>query len=207
MMTRSELAGALRRLCLAALPLVAIAGCQATLPYQVEPAATIASEAFPVRLVNRDRFDPSMRPARVPNTTGAAPGTIVIDTSAKHLYLVESKDSALRYGIAVGKSGYGWKGTATVGRMAKWPPWYPTDDMKQLTPGLPDRIAPGPTNPLGARALYLYKDGRDTYYRIHGTSEPWTIGTEASSGCIRMFNEDVIALYDKVSAGAKVIVR
>ncbi|MGO4835459.1 L,D-transpeptidase, partial [Rhizobiaceae sp. 2RAB30] len=128
-------------------------------------------------------------------------------TSARHLYLVESNEKAMRYGIAVGTAGYAWKGNATVGRKATWPAWYPTDEMRAASPGMPARIPPGADNPLGARALYLYQNGRDTLYRIHGTSEPWTIGTQASSGCIRMFNEDVIALYAKVSVGAKVVVR
>ena len=165
------------------------------------------NEPFPVRLVNRKRFDAAYRPVEVPNTTGEPAGTIVIDTASKHLYLVGSKDKAMRYGIAVGTAGYAWKGTATVGRKSPWPAWYPTDEMKGVYPGIPARIPPGADNPLGARALYLYQGGQDTLYRIHGTSEPWTIGTQASSGCIRMFNEDVIALYDKVPVGTRVVVR
>jgi lipoprotein-anchoring transpeptidase ErfK/SrfK len=188
--------------------LALIAACQPPLPAnEVQRASAFAGEPYPVRLVNRAKFDATLRPAVLPNTTGEAPGTIVIDTGSRHLYLVESADKVLRYGIAVGTAGYAWKGTATIGRKAEWPAWYPTDDMKAGLPGIPARIPPGPDNPLGARALYLYAGGRDTLYRIHGTSEPWTIGTRASSGCIRMFNEDVIALYDKVRVGTKVIVR
>lgn len=160
-----------------------------------------------MRPVNRNRFSPELRPAVVPNDTGLEPGTILVDTRSKHLYLIKSRQTAIRYGIAVGKAGYAWNGSATIARMAKWPAWYPTDEMKQAAPGIPDRIPPGADNPLGARALYLYKDGRDTLYRIHGTSEPWTIGTESSSGFIRMFNEDVIALYDNVTTGTMVVVR
>lgn len=160
-----------------------------------------------MRQVNRAKFDAKLRPMVLPNTTGEPPGTIVVDTAFRHLYLVESTGKVLRYGIAVGTAGHAWKGTATIGRKAKWPAWYPTDEMKADLPGIPARIPPGSDNPLGARALYLHAAGRDTLVRIHGTSEPWTIGTEASSGCIRMFNEDAIALYDKVPLGTRVIVR
>jgi lipoprotein-anchoring transpeptidase ErfK/SrfK len=168
---------------------------------------SFAGEPFPVRLVDRDRFEERFRPARVPNATGEPAGTIVIDTAARQLFYVESRTEALRYGIAVGAAGQAWRGTAVVGRMAHWPAWYPTDEMHRVAPGIPRRIPPGDDNPLGARALYLYQGGRDTLYRIHGTSEPWLIGTDASSGCIRMFNEDVIALYERVRTGARVVVR
>ena len=187
---------------------LALAGCATPQPPQqsAEQPAAFANEAFPVRRINRDHFDAAFLPAEVDNTTSERPGTIVVDTRAKQLYLVENNGKALRYGIAVGAAGHAWKGQAVVGRKAKWPAWYPTDDMKQTAPGIPARIPPGDDNPLGARALYLYQNGRDTLYRIHGTSEPWTIGTEASSGCIRMFNEDVIALFDHVPVWAKVVV-
>lgn len=183
-------------------------GCAAT-PQQTPAAsaAAYADEAYPVRLVNRSKFDSRFLPVEVANTTGEAPGTIVVDTASNHLYLVESESKARRYGIAVGASGYAWKGSATIQRKAKWPAWQPTDDMHNQTPGLPKRVEPGPQNPLGARALYLYSNGKDTLYRIHGTSEPWTIGTQASSGCIRMFNEDVIDLFERTPVGTRVIVR
>jgi len=172
-----------------------------------QTGSAFAKEPYLVRLVNRAKFDAALRPIVLPNANNEKPGTIVIDTNSRHLYLVESADQVVRYGIAVGAAGKVWKGTATIGKKEKWPAWYPTDDMKAVLPGMPERIPPGPDNPLGARALYLYQGGRDTLYRIHGTSEPWTIGKRASSGCIRMFNEDAIALYDKVQVGAKVIVR
>lgn len=195
--------------CLIAVFSLSTAGCQTDQPpvAQMNQNFVHPDEPFPVRRVNLLRVSPELRPARVPNNTGLAIGTIMVDTNAKHLYFIESGDSAMRYGIAVGSTGHSWKGSATIGRKSTWPAWYPTDDMKQLARGLPSRIPPGPDNPLGARALYLYQNGRDTLYRIHGTSEPWTIGTEASSGCIRMFNEDIIALYDKISVGAHVIVK
>lgn len=189
--------------------IAAVAGCQASraLPAQTSTMFAFPDEPFPVRRINLHRFSPEFRATQVSNPTDLEPGTILIDTSAKHLYFIESADTAMRYGIAVGAAGHSWKGAATVGRKAVWPAWYPTDEMKQIAPGIPARIPPGADNPLGARALYLYQDGHDTLYRIHGTTEPWTIGTEASSGCIRMFNEDVIALYAKVPVGAKVVVR
>jgi lipoprotein-anchoring transpeptidase ErfK/SrfK len=163
-----------------------------------------ANEPYEVRIVNREKFDTRFRPTIVPAPKGMPAGSILVDTRERFLYLVEEGGKARRYGVAVGASGHAWSGTATIGRKAKWPAWHPTDDMRNETPGLPQRIEPGPHNPLGARALYLYQDGRDTLYRIHGTSEPWTIGTEASSGCIRMLNEDVIDLYDRVAGGAMV---
>lgn len=190
------------------MPLGVMLSCQAAETRSLNYSGTVTKEEpFAVRPVNRNRFDPGLRPTLVANTSGLEPGSILVDTRSKHLYFVKSRATAIRFGIAVGKSGYSWKGGATVGRKAEWPAWYPTDDMRQATPGIPGRISPGADNPLGARALYLYQNGRDTLYRIHGTSEPWTIGTEASSGCIRMFNEDVIALYDMVGIGAVVIVR
>ncbi len=167
---------------------------------------TYSAEPYPVRTVDRRKFAERYRPAVVAAPNGYAPGTIIVDTSARQLFLVEDNGKARRYGIAVGASGHSWSGTATVGRMAIWPAWYPTDDMRNEVAQLPRRVEPGPANPLGARALYLYQDGADTLYRIHGTSEPWTIGTEASSGCIRMVNEDVIDLFGRVSIGAKVVV-
>lgn len=178
-------------------------------PVAARPAATqaYAGEPYAVRLVDRSKFAARFRPAVVPAPAGYAVGTVVVDTAAKQLYLIEKGDRARRYGIAVGATGHSWSGVASIGRMAKWPAWYPTDDMRSQVRGLPQKIEPGIGNPLGARALYLYKGGSDTLYRIHGTSEPWTIGTEASSGCIRMLNEDVIDLYGRVSKGTVVIVR
>lgn len=168
--------------------------------------AAFAAEPFPVRQVNRHRFDKSLRPTDLSAPAGYTAGTIVIDTRNRFLYFIGDNGMARRYGIAVGANGYAWIGTATIDRKARWPAWYPTDDIKNQTPKLPNRIEPGPHNPLGARALYLYQNGVDTLYRIHGTSEPWTIGTRASSGCIRMFNEDIIELYDKIKIGTNVVV-
>lgn len=188
-----------------ALASVCLAGC--VTESREAPGKSYAGEPYPVRLVNRDKFDARFQPVTLSNETGQPPGTIIVDTSEKLLTYVESPTRVRRYGVAVGKAGYAWKGVAAVGRKSTWPAWYPTDDMRADAPGIPRRIPPGDDNPLGARALYLYRDGRDTLYRIHGTSEPWAIGSEASSGCIRMLNEDVIDLYEHVAVGTKVIVR
>lgn len=192
-----------------ALACPAITACSPTSsgPEVLHSAAAFAAEPYPVRLVDRSRYPADMKPAVLNRAMGEKPGTIIVDTKAKRLYLVESESQVRRYGIAVGKSGAAWQGTARIGRKAEWPAWYPTDDMHAQTPGLPRRIEPGSANPLGARAMYLYQGGQDTLYRIHGTTEPWTIGTEASSGCIRMLNEDVIDLYARANVGATVIVR
>lgn len=128
------------------------------------------------------------------------PGTIVIYTSGKHLYLVQPGQRALRYGIGVGRPGFAWSGLKTVSRKAEWPDWTPPPEMLARRPDLPRHMAGGPANPLGARALYL----GSSLYRIHGTNEPGTIGQSVSSGCIRMMNDDVIDLYERVPVGTRV---
>ena len=120
----------------------------------------------------------------------------------RFLYLVEENGKALRYGIGVGRPGFTWAGVKQVSAKREWPDWRPPDDMLRRRPDLPRYMAGGPDNPLGARAMYL----GDTLYRIHGSNEPWTIGTQVSSGCIRMRNEDVIDLYERVRVGTKVVV-
>jgi lipoprotein-anchoring transpeptidase ErfK/SrfK len=130
------------------------------------------------------------------------PGTIVIDTPSKYLFLVQPGGRAIRYGIGVGRPGFTWAGVKTVSQKREWPDWRPPDEMLARRPDLPRYMAGGPDNPLGARALYL----GSTLYRIHGSNEPWTIGQQVSSGCIRMRNEDVIDLYERVGLGTKVIV-
>jgi len=146
----------------------------------------------------------------VPYRSSSLPGTVVVDTNERFLYLIQGEGRALRYGIGVGREGMEFSGTAVVNHKRKWPSWTPTPDMIRRDPerygqysaGVPG----GATNPLGARALYLFKDGRDTLFRIHGTTEPWSIGKASSSGCIRMINQDVIDLYERVEAGATVVV-
>jgi len=131
-----------------------------------------------------------------------APGTIVIDTPQKFLFLVEPGGRAIRYGVGVGRPGFEWSGVKSISRKAEWPDWTPPPQMMLRRPDLPARMDGGPDNPLGARALYL----GSSLYRIHGTNEPETIGRDVSSGCIRMMNEDVIDLYNRVRVGTKVIV-
>jgi lipoprotein-anchoring transpeptidase ErfK/SrfK len=134
------------------------------------------------------------------------PGTIVVDTGERFLYYVMPNHKALRYGVAVGEAGMAWSGTAKVGRLAEWPDWIPTAEIQERLGPYPARVAGGPRNPLGARGIYLYEDGKDTLYRIHGTNQPEYIGQAISSGCIRMTNEDVIDLYSRVKVGATVVV-
>jgi len=141
--------------------------------------------------------------------TPEEPGTIIIDTSARALHYVLGDGKAIRYGVAVGKEGFDWAGIAKIGRKVEWPKWTPPQDMIARRPELAryaEGMPPGPENPLGARAMYLFDAGRDTLYRIHGTNEPQSIGRAASSGCVRMLNEEVIDLYDRSPIGTKVIV-
>ena len=130
------------------------------------------------------------------------PGTIIIDTPQRFLYLVQENGTAIRYGIGVGRPGFTWAGVKTVSSKKEWPDWVPPPEMLQRRPDLPHFMAGGPENPLGARALYL----GSSLYRIHGSNEPWTIGSAVSSGCIRMRNEDVVDLYERVRVGTKVVV-
>ncbi|MDR6954034.1 lipoprotein-anchoring transpeptidase ErfK/SrfK [Ancylobacter sp. 3268] len=136
----------------------------------------------------------------VPYVTTDSPGTVIIDTGARFLYLVQGGGRALRYGIGVGREGFAWSGAERISRKAEWPSWTPPPEMHARRPGLPERMEGGPENPLGARALYL----GSTLYRIHGTNEADSIGQAVSSGCIRMRNDDVIDLYNRVRVGTLV---
>lgn len=171
----------------------------------------VPDEPFPIPPVDTTQIDPAfyrrtvVRPEHVPNRVGE----IVVDPSNHHLYFVEQGDMCTRYGVGVGREGFGWSGRATIQRKAEWPTWTPPAAMVARDPearpwanGMPG----GLDNPLGARALYLYQGGRDTLYRIHGTNAPWTIGTSASSGCIRLLNQDVIHLYGRTPIGTQVTV-
>jgi lipoprotein-anchoring transpeptidase ErfK/SrfK len=142
-------------------------------------------------------------------TTPYKPGTVVVDPGARHLYLVQENGKALRYGVGVGREGFGWSGEAVIKRKATWPTWTPPVEMqardkeaRKYANGMPGGI----DNPLGARAMYLYQGDRDTEYRLHGNNAPETIGTAVSSGCIRMFDQDAIDLYNRVPIGTKVVV-
>jgi lipoprotein-anchoring transpeptidase ErfK/SrfK len=142
---------------------------------------------------------------KIDNPTGEKPGTIVVDTKNKFLYWIEPNGKAIRYGVTVGDEAFGWTGEAKIQRKAEWPDWTPPPEMVKRWPHVKFTKG-GPENPLGARALYLYDNGRDTLYRIHGTNEPEKIGRAASSGCIRMRNIDVIDLYSRVPMGTRVVV-
>ena len=187
---------------------------EAAVPPAPDPqlVATYASRADGDRMlpaIDVTKFHRALLRNEVDYPTAEAPGTIVIDTHGPFLYLVEGDGKATRYGIAVGREGFGWTGTGTIVRSAKWPRWTPPPEMIERDPHLAkwkDGQPGGVTNPLGARALYINIGGRDSGYRIHGTNTPSSIGWAASSGCFRMLNQDVIDLYDRVHMGAKVIV-
>ena len=168
---------------------------------------SLPDEPYSIPLVDRSRMRPELNRQVVPYRGGERPGTIVVDIDDRFLYLVQGDGTAMRYGVGVGKQGFSWKGAATVGRKAVWPDWGPTATMVSLKPDLPRFQKGGLDNPLGARALYLYQNGRDILFRIHGTNEPWTIGDQVSSGCIRMLNEEVLDLYERVPVGTTVLVR
>lgn len=167
----------------------------------------IPEKPFDIQLMNLERIPPAFRRQDVRWNGREEAVSVVVDVAARHLYVIGGQGKAIRFGIAVGREGVGWSGTTVVGRKARWPTWTPTAGMRQRNPKLPVQVKGGPENPLGARALYLYRDGRDTLYRIHGTNEPWSIGKAASSGCFRMLNEDVFELYGSVPVGARVYVR
>ncbi|WP_043765934.1 L,D-transpeptidase [Methylorubrum extorquens] len=172
--------------------------------------AAVTDEPFPVEAV--DPRDLKARNVRqlVDFPSKEPPGTLVVDPYKRFLYLVMEGGKAMRYVVGVGKAGFEFTGEATVARKASWPRWTPTPDMLRRDPERNGRWAAGmpggDRNPLGARALYLFKDGKDTLYRIHGTTEPWSIGEAVSSGCIRMLNQDVIDLHRRVPTGTKVVV-
>lgn len=180
------------------------------LPYRTIYAA-IGRERFAIPAVNLQRIDPRFLRREIAYPRDDEPGTLVVDTQARYVYLVQEGGSAMRYGIAVGREqAFNLTGEATIERKAEWPNWRPTPGMVQRDPQryghLRDGMPGGGRNPLGARALYLYQDGYDTYYRLHGTVEPWTIGTMASAGCVRLINQDIIDLYRRVPLGTKVII-
>ncbi|SCM76706.1 exported hypothetical protein [uncultured Pleomorphomonas sp.] len=159
-----------------------------------------------------DQLPPEpFRRAEIDYPTDEPPGTVIIDTGEKHLYLVEEDGRALRYSVGVGREGFAWKGTVAIGSRQKWPRWFPPKEMiaREAARGhnIPEMMEGQIGNPLGARALYLYDGPKDTLFRIHGTFEPKSIGTNASSGCIRMANADVMDLYERVGVGTRVVVR
>ena len=162
--------------------------------------------AAPPPVAPRRIINPKYLPTVIAYDTAEKPGTIIIDPHARYLYHIQEGGKAKRYGVGVGRQGFGWSGSVKIGRKAEWPRWTPPAAMRKRQPDLPASVDGGLNNPLGARALYLFDNGRDTLYRIHGSNEPWTIGQAVSSGCIRMRNEDVIELYSRVGVGTRVIV-
>ncbi len=161
---------------------------------------------FMLRKVNQDLLNPEFRRQLVNYSHSEQPGSLIVDPRQHFLYLLREGNTAVRYGVGVGREGFGWNGVAMVGRTAVWPDWIPPKEMRLRQPELPERMPGGPNNPLGARALYLYQGNRDTLYRIHGTAEPWTIGTNVSSGCIRLLNEEIADLYLRTPISTRVIV-
>ena len=171
-----------------------------------QPPGPLLPQAMPQQEEANDpaqhRFDPKFEKQVVDYHGKEGPGTIVVDTPNKFLFLVQGDGKALRYGIGVGRPGFTWSGVKQISAKKEWPDWTPPPEMLVRRPDLPRHMEGGPANPLGARAMYL----GSSLYRIHGSNEPWTIGTNASSGCIRMRNEDVIDLYGRVNVGARVVV-
>jgi len=191
-----------------------VAGCSA-LPEGADPSlATTAyapspNEKFRVIKANMDVIPREFHRRVVRYNTPEKPGTIIVDTANRHLFLVEENNVAIRYGIGVGREGFEWNGRAKVRRKAKWPRWTPPAEMVAREPRLrPYRggMPGGYKNPLGARALYLFQGNRDTLYRLHGTNDPKSIGKAMSSGCVRLLNHDVADLYERTKLGADVIV-
>jgi lipoprotein-anchoring transpeptidase ErfK/SrfK len=177
--------------------------------YYVQMYAARPEERFPLPAIDLKQVDPKYWRQDVADPTGERPGTIVVSTADRFLYLVQENGRAIRYGVGIGKDGFTWSGRGVVGRKAEWPVWTPPPEMIRRQPELEEfrnGQPPGLTNPLGARALYIYTDGRDSGYRIHGNPEVWSIGQAVSSGCVRMLNQDIIDLYGRAPTGAKILV-
>lgn len=207
-----------RRTALAGLPLL-LTGCAdvvANARPDIDPGyermyGAITSEPFPIRALDLSRVNPAFLRREVSYETKEPPGTIVVDTANRYAYLVGTHGRAIRYGVGVGREeAFNFQGSAIIARKAEWPRWIPTPDMIRRDP---EKYGPyaggldgGLKNPLGPRALYLYKDGKDTYYRLHGNDDWRTIGTTVSSGCVRLHNHDIIDLYRRVPVGTKVVV-
>jgi lipoprotein-anchoring transpeptidase ErfK/SrfK len=196
------------RLAILAAAGVMLSGCMETANYEAaNPAAFKPRDRellAQVRYENKPVAD-AYRRAIVDFNRKEAPGSIVVDSDNHYLYFVVNGGKAIRYGITVGEEAMAWSGVAKIGSMTEWPPWHPTKgEIARL--GVPTFVPPGPDNPMGSRALYLYSGGKDTLFRIHGTNQPEYIGSSISSGCIRLTNEDVIDLYSRVKMGAIVVV-
>ncbi len=169
-------------------------------------------ERFPLPAINLKKVPDHFYRQQVDYRTSEKVGTLVVDTSRFHLYLVQENGKAMRYGVGLGRAGFEWAGRARIGRKSEWPKWTPPDEMIERQPELEQwswrngGMAPGLENPLGARALYIFEGDKDTLYRLHGTAEYWTIGTAVSSGCVRLMNQDIIDLYGRVPVGSPIVV-
>ena len=206
----------------ASLSALALAGCATTdLPEQIRGVAQIdpyylamygprSDEKFPLPPVDLRTVDPKWWRAEVDDPTGQRPGTLVVHTAERYLYLVEEGGRAMRYGVGIGKEGFAWSGKGHIGRKAEWPTWTPPAEMLVREPeSLPYKNGmPGGTdNPLGARAMYIFTPaGKDSLYRVHGTNDPSSIGQAVSSGCVRLIDQDIIDLYGRVPVGAQIVV-
>ena len=190
--------------------LALLAGCSTNGRNDRANYAARPDETHPMPAMKLDKIKPEFRRAEVDYQSSHKAGTIVVDTPARRLYYVLGGGKAIRYAISVGKEGRELRGNAYVGRKAEWPSWTPTANMIRREPEKNLKYAAGvpggPNNPLGARAMYLYRNGNDTHFRIHGTNQPQTIGHAMSSGCVRMMNHDVIDLYNRVNVGDHVVV-
>jgi lipoprotein-anchoring transpeptidase ErfK/SrfK len=184
-------------------------------PRYNEIYAAVSDGKFVVPATNLAQIDSAFLRKNVAYATPESTGTIVVDPANHYLYHVEGNGRATRYGVGVGRDGFRWAGQATIHSKQEWPDWYPPEEMLGRRPDLmPHMVAlqsgigmhGGPDNPLGARAMYLWQGNKDTYFRIHGTNEPWTIGGSQSSGCIRMINQDAMDLYQKTPIGTRVVV-
>lgn len=178
--------------------------------YYLDMYAAVETEPFPIPAPDLTKIDPKYYRQEVAYQGLEPAGTVVVDTRQRFLFLLLGEQRALRYGIGVGKAGLEFEGIGVIQYKREWPRWTPTQDMIAREPErygpLAGGMEPGPTNPLGARALYLFKNGVDTLYRIHGTSEDWSIGRSISSGCIRLLNQDIIDLHRRVANGTRVVV-
>jgi len=174
--------------------------------------APMIDEGYEIPGVPFQKIDPQFYRQIVPNPTGERPGTVVVDTRGHFLYYTMPNGQAMRYGVGLGREGFAWSGRAVVQWKRKWPTWTPPEEMIARQPELRIYSAdnggmqPGLTNPLGARALYIFKDGQDTLYRLHGSPEWASIGRNVSSGCVRLINQDIIDLYDRVPNGTPIVV-
>jgi len=186
-----------------------MAGCTTTALTGKATYPALHDGAYTIPAIPSHKIADQYRRQQVTYPTREEPGTIIVDTKAKYLYHITGGGKATRYGIGVGRDGFRWAGEARIGQKREWPIWTPPPAMIRRQPHLvkyANGQKGGLSNPLGARALYLYKGGRDTLYRLHGTPEWWTIGSNVSSGCIRLMNHDIIDLYNRTKVGAKVIV-